>query len=173
MTRSKRMSEKKFKAIALVTIIFFWGLIAGTLSYLTASFMEDKYGDIGNIHDDHVSRVESHTCSDIKLSIPQNFSKNRFEACYLAQENKVKLRIKNVGKASIFSVMVNIIGEDGMAMLDEEILLTSLESTTLFLEYDFEENGMVEFVEIVPHLNQETLKRCESSKLIMHEVLSC
>ena len=155
------------KFVILVFVILLWAFLAfiilimiNVLSGYTAQNQEAPQF----VLDDG----EILSCDDLRIRVVSG------GVCYNSPTGQVHISLISTGRASVSTMLINIFGEDSMVMHDNVINLQTGESETLKIDYDLDENGFIRIVEVIPRFVIDIEEhQCESSKLLLRNVLSC
>lgn len=169
-TKWKRRYDGKLRL--LIGIIMLWGLLAGFIFYLSGSYLEETF-TLRKTHGTSFAQAKQVlTCRDASLWLPSTASLS--SACYDPREKMVEVRIRENGNATITSLMINVIGTEGMVMHDAPVSLDDSRIKVISIPYDIDDEGIVDFVEIVPRfISRGVEHHCEDAKVLVTDVLTC
>ena len=93
--------------------------------------------------------------------------------CYKSSENKVLISLISFGK-TVSSAMINIISDQRFIMHDVNLNLAIDDAYELEFDYNIDNLGFIELVEVVPRLIDNGVEyHCEPSKILKRNILSC
>ena len=165
---NKKSKGINSKLLEVFSIILFWMFITLIVFYLINSFTDISLLERRSINSETELQSKVYDCDDIRIIF------SSAGVCYNPVTESIYISVIPISEVEISSAMINVIGEDAMRMFDAKLNLIRSEPNVIKVEYDVNQDGFVELVELVPRfMKGDEEQHCESAKILARRVLSC